>query len=291
MAARPVIVGTDGSEASLRAVEWAAREATLRKAGLRIVSVPALPPRMRPNPTTSETVAGMAHQAMQRALASAAKRAAELAPGLAIDTDLLPGSPAQALAAAGSGASMLVVGSRGAGAFSALVLGSESRYLATHAPCPVVVVREETMATHREIVVGIRDPEQSAAALGFAFEEASLREARLLAVHAWYWFLPAIQPRGALTAAERAAIDPRAVSADAGARLEGLLAGWREKYPGVQTGWEVMHAHPGRVLAGASARADLVVLGRHTSGGSAVGSVTHAVLSHAHGPVATMPGD
>ena len=59
---------------------------------------------------------------------------------------------------------------------------------------------------------------------------------------------------------------------------------------------EVVHAHPGRVLAGASARADLVVLGRHerrghdAGHGRGVGSVTHAVLSHAHGPVVSVPG-
>ena len=87
-------------------------------------------------------------------------------------------------------ASMLVLGSRGAGGFSAMILGSVSRYVATHAPVPVVVAREETMAEHREIVVGVRDPAQSGAALAFGFEEASLRKARLLAVHAWSWSLP-----------------------------------------------------------------------------------------------------
>ena len=76
------------------------------------------------------------------------------------------------------------------------------------------------------------------------------------------------------------------------ARLEDRLDGWREKYPDVETSTEIMHAHPGRLLAGASARADLVVLGRSGggAGGSSVGSVIHAVLHHAHGPVAVVPG-
>ena len=55
-----------------------------------------------------------------------------------------------------------------------------------------------------------------------------------------------------------------------------------------------MNAHPGRVLAGASARADLVVLGRHAPGkghGPGAGSVTHSVLSHANGPVVSVPGE
>ena len=43
-------------------------------------------------------------------------------------------------------------------------------------------------------------------------------------------------------------------------RLEAMLAGWREKYPAVETGTEITHTHPGHLLAQASARADLVVL-------------------------------
>ena len=52
-----------------------------------------------------------------------------------------------------------------------------------------------------------------------------------------------------------------------------------------------MHGHPGRALAGLSARADLVVIGRHASrsGLRGLGSVRHAVLNHAHGPIAVVP--
>jgi len=277
MPAKPVIAGTDGSPESIRAVEWAAREGIVRGTALRIVAVPALPPRMSPSPATRESVAAMMEHAMKRALAAAASRAAECEPGLAIETQLLPGPPAGALVACAPDAALLVVGSRGAGGFSAMFLGSVSRYAATHATCPVVVAREETMAAHREVVVGVQDPARSAAALGFAFEEAALRKARLVAVHAWS---PALLADG----------DTRAVEEG---RMEALLAPWREKYPDVEARHEVVHAHPGRVLAGASARADLVVLGRHGPGaahGRGVGSVTHAVLNHAHGPVASVPG-
>jgi len=81
---------------------------------------------------------------------------------------------------AGSGALMLVTGSRGAGAFAAMILGSVSRYAATHAACPVVVVREEAGAVHRQVGVGIGDLENQAS-LTFAFEEATLRKASLIA--------------------------------------------------------------------------------------------------------------
>lgn len=278
MAMKPVIVGTDGSQESLRAAEWAAREAALRGALLRIVAIPVLPPRMTPNPATPDTVAGLIEHSMNRALAAAAQQAAALEPDLGIETQLLEGAPAEVLVAAGRDASMLVLGSRGAGGFSAMILGSVSRYVATHAPVPVVVAREEITAEHREIVVGVRDPAHSAAALGFAFEEAALRKARLLVVHAWSWSVPGHSE----------------VAAEENTRLESAVSTWREKFPDVEARWEVMHAHPGRVLAGSSARADLVVLGRHAPDGShrpGVGSVTHAVLSHAHGPVVSVPGD
>ena len=235
MTAKPIIAGTDGSEESLRAVEWAAREAVLRGQSLRIVSVPMLPPRMSPDPAGRETVAGLLQRAAKRALASAAQRAAEIEPGLAVDTGLLSGPPAQAVLQAADGASMLVVGSRGAGGFAAMALGSVSRYVATHARCPVVVAREETMAVHREIVVGIHDPDQAAAALGFAFEEAALRQARLRAVHAWAWSLPSTESVGTLTAQERAVMDVSDVRAYVAERLDGVLASWREKYPAAQT--------------------------------------------------------
>lgn len=278
MATKPIIAGTDGSQESLRAVEWAAREAVLRGTSLRIVAIPVLPPRMIPNPATRDTVAGMIEHSMTRALAAAAQQAAALGPHLAVETQLLAGAPADVLTAAGGDASMLVLGSRGAGGFSAMILGSVSRYVATHAAVPVVVAREETTAAHREIVVGIRDAAASQAVLGFAFEEAALRKARVLAVHAWSWSVPGHTE----------------APAEENSRLESAVTTWQEKFPEVEARWEVVHAHPGRVLSGSSARADLVVLGRHAPGepqAPGVGSVTHAVLSHAHGPVVSVPGD
>jgi nucleotide-binding universal stress UspA family protein len=280
MAAKPVLAGVDGSPESVRAVEWAAREAALRGTSLRIVAVVSMPPRMTPNPATDDTVAGHIEQATAGALTAAASQAAAAAPGLDVNTQLLEHTaPATALVDASRNALMLVVGSRGAGGFSALVLGSVSRFAATHADCPVVVVREEISAAHREVVVGVHDPGQATAALGFAFEAAALRKARLVATHA--------RSRSPFGGHE----DP---PEEEQRTLDALLASWREKYPDVPASAEIMHAHPGRVLAGASARADLVVLGRHAPGsghGPGVGSVTHSVLSHAHGPVVSVPSE
>jgi len=286
MSAKPIVAATDGSEESLRAVDWAAREAVLRGAPLRIVSAAALLPRMmgRHDGPHVETVTDVLSENRDRALAAAAARAAKISPDLLVDTDRLPGAPAEAVTDSGSGALMLVVGSRGVGAFTALILGSVSRYTATHAPCPVVVVRDEISAEHRQVAVGIGDPDTSAAALSFAFEEATLRKASLLAVHAWN----TPQSQGARVWEAFAAPGAQAIQEQLTSKLTALLDDWRAKYPDVPVSQDVVAGHPGRALAGLSARADLVVIGRH-AGPHGPGAVTHAVLSHAHGPVVTIP--
>src|SRR5689334_14978537 len=199
MTTKPVVVAVDGSEDSLRAAEWAALEARRRSTRLRIVSAPAVVPRLHSYQASPTVIANAVRGIAARALGAAITRCEEVAPGLPVTSDLLSGEPALAVTASDTDASMLVVGSRGAGGFAAMLLGSVSRYVASRAACPVVVVREESMAVHREIAVGIRDPQDTGGALAFAFEEAALRGADLVAVHTWYW-IPAA-PRAAEDAA------------------------------------------------------------------------------------------
>jgi nucleotide-binding universal stress UspA family protein len=135
MTTKPVVTGTDGSEESLCAVEWAAGEAVLHAVPLRIVSATSLLPwttglQVRPD---RDHVADLIRAEREQALDTAASRAARVAPGLVIITDPLDGVPAHAVAESGYGALMLVVGSRGAGAFTPMMLGSVSRHVAAHA--------------------------------------------------------------------------------------------------------------------------------------------------------------
>jgi nucleotide-binding universal stress UspA family protein len=272
MTTKSIVVGTDGSEHAARTVEWAAREAVLRSAPLRIVAAPEILPRMSASPMAAGvgTVATSLLRERDQALATAALVAAAAAPGLLIDTDPVDGPPAQAVTDSGSGALLLVVGSHGGGALTAMALGSVSRYAVVHASCPVVVVRDEATVTRRLVVVGIRSPLDCGAALGFAFEEAHLRQAALLAVHA----SPVGDP-----AAERTGVE-----------LDELLDDWRSKYPDVDSSRDVVVGHPGEVLADLSARASLVVLGRHDANGRpGPARVIHAAVSHARGPVVTVP--
>jgi nucleotide-binding universal stress UspA family protein len=290
MAVRAVIAGVDGSEESLRAVEWAAIQAGRRRAPLRVVSAPAMPSRMHAF-TDEQTVANALRGMCARWLRAAVTRSEETVHGLAVDTGLLTGPPALALTRASRDAAILVVGARGSGGFSGLALGSVSRYVATHAACPVAVVRHgASRGARHEIVAGIREPQDAGEALAFAFEEAKLTEAELVVVHAWYWFGSAF----GLPDSQEGPGNPARMSEAAGRRLAEALAPWREKYPGVRVRQDVVHGHPGRVLASYTARADLVVLGRHGAScmaGPGIGSIQHAVLNHAQGTVAVVgPG-
>jgi nucleotide-binding universal stress UspA family protein len=237
-----------------------------------------LPAYQASAPNIANALRGLA----ARALADAVDRVNEVAAGVLVDTDLLQGPPAVVVADSGAGARLLVVGARGVGGFAALVLGSVSRHAATHARCPVVVVREETSAVHREIVVGVRDPDQADATLGFGFEEASLRGAALTAVHVLSSY-----PPGATSGAPGEAAAAESAAAD---HLDAALDAWRTKYPDVTATASVLHGHPGHLLARLSARADLVIIGRHgTAGEPDASSIQHAVLGHARGPVGIVP--
>jgi nucleotide-binding universal stress UspA family protein len=171
-----------------------------------------------------------------------------------------------------------------------MLLGSVSRYTAMHAQCPVVVVRGETSAVTREVAVGIRDPHDTAESLAFAFEEAARRAATLVVVHSWHWLSSALGGRRAAEAAGWPD-DPGQVSAQANSVLAEALGCWQDKYPGVPVRVDVVRGYPASILACYSARADLVVIGRHGGPltGPAIGAVQHAVLHHARGPVAIAP--
>ena len=287
MAAKPVVVGVDGSEESLLAAEWAALEAGRHGLPLRVVSAPARVPWMNAATASPAAAASALRDVSARALLAGASRAEEVAPGLQITTGLLSGPPALAVTGSGSGAAMLVVGSRGAGGFAAMTLGSVSRYAAVCAACPVIVVRQATMAVHQEVAVGIRDPQDAGQALTFAFEEAAARHADLVVVHAWHWLPSAMHVLAEAGDLLQAAFHPGRIAADVGSGLSAALDPWREKYPHVPVRHDVIHGHPARVLASYSARADLVVIGRHD--GSIIGSTQHVLLEHARGPVAVVP--
>jgi nucleotide-binding universal stress UspA family protein len=186
MTTRPVVVAVDGSGESLQAVEWAVSEAQLHDTPLRIASVASLPKMgvlgLQPE---RDAVLGYVRAQRDRVLATAAARAAQMAPGLLIDTDPIEGQAARAVTESGSGALMLVTGFCGTGAFAATVLGSVAQYAADHASCPVVVVRDQAAAAHRLVGVGLGDLEGCADAL-VRVRGGGPAQGPLMAIHAWH---------------------------------------------------------------------------------------------------------
>jgi len=140
-----IVVGVDGSEGGGEALEFAAREAALRGARLRIVSawqVPAAaygggfaPPL---DPATWDGLREGGEQVADEALAAAKRRE----PSLEAEALAVQGQAADVLLEQGADATLIVVGRRGLGGFRSLLLGSVSQQVVQHATCPVVVVNQ-----------------------------------------------------------------------------------------------------------------------------------------------------
>ncbi|MFE5583828.1 universal stress protein [Kitasatospora sp. NPDC056531] len=276
-----VAAGVDGSPAGTAAAHWAAEEAVRRGASLRLVHA---------WPWLTDGVSSFAEpddlpEAAQRTLAGAADEIRERHPGLAVSTDVVLDAPVDGLVAAAEDADLLVLGSRGLGGFTGLLLGSVSMAVAGRSSTPVIVVREGR-ATGGEVVVGVdaHGPEEEV--LAFAFREAALRGARLRAVHGWD--LPPLfgYAGGAVPAGETAQLESLE------AKLLSLaLAGQREQHPEVEV-VEDVRLGAARGLVETSAGAALVVVGRRRRPielGPRLGRVAHAALHHAEAPVAVVP--
>src|SRR6266545_3685931 len=158
----------------------------------------------------------------------------------------------------------------------------------THAACPVLVTRGITEPSG-DVLVGVDGSPHNEPAVDFAFEEAALRGAELVALHAW---------TGPVTAGPGDMLplvfDPAVVAADETRVLAEALAGWRTKYPDVVVHRRVVRSRPGPALVEASGRAQLIVLGAHghqPAAGFLVGSVTHLLLHQTRCPIAVIrPG-
>ena len=132
-----IVVGVDGSDSSLEALDWALEEARLRSGQVQIVTAWHYP--------IIGDAAGKAedHESFgdkaRSVHADALRRASEA--GVPVTGEVAEGHPAEVLLKAAAGADLLVVGSRGHGGFAGMLLGSVSSHAVHHAHCPVLVVR------------------------------------------------------------------------------------------------------------------------------------------------------
>jgi len=142
-----VVVGVDGSAGSSEALQWAIAEARLRQVPLRAIHAwtyaePLIPPLIG-YPYSAEDVESAIDERRQAAegLLEQATEALAEAREIEIERVIGEGSAARVLIDAVGEDDLLVVGSRGHGGFSSLLLGSVSEQCAEHASCPVVIVR------------------------------------------------------------------------------------------------------------------------------------------------------
>ncbi|HTJ31708.1 MAG TPA: universal stress protein [Dactylosporangium sp.] len=273
-----IIVGYSGSQAACRAVDWAAAEAERTYTRLQIVyAYPIVYPIGWPGDYYAVIeMTQAAERLADQLVAEIVAYARERTPGVDVSGLAVPGPAATTLLdLADATGSLLVVGNRGAGRITNLLLGSVSQHVATHAHVPIVVVRGRSAATEGPIVVGIDRSASTDTALRLAFGAALARATDVIAVRA---YVPPARSR----------LPPSAVEAPERAILQSSLAGWREKYPTVEVQGRLAIGSAAEVLIAMSHTAQLIVVGSRGHGaftGLLLGSVGQQLMHHAECPV------
>ncbi|WP_073949137.1 universal stress protein [Streptomyces kebangsaanensis] len=295
----PVVAGVDGSEESLAAAEWAAREAERRGLSLRLFHAWNWHPRSADGARVDAARRRLARQVLSRA----EERVRVACPGVRLEEEQVLGPATTALLRAAGRAEVLVLGSRGLSGFTGFLVGSVALGTVARACCPVVLVRAGEEATdehfpaadggastrtgYRDVVLGLDVAVPCDEVIEFAFQAARLRRARLRAVYAWQ------QPSAlSLGPGEIALVDDPERAEEWQGFLAAVLQVWREKYPEVEVVETVVRDKASTALVRAASGASLLVVGRRPSAypaGPRTGPVAHAAVHHADCPVAVVP--
>ncbi|WP_158288163.1 universal stress protein [Streptomyces sp. ICBB 8177] len=262
-------MGIDESGEALRALDWAAEEATRRDAPLHVLHASRWE-HYEVFDAAGSGGHGTVEPWGEHLVKGASERVRAAHPALEIIGDVLPLRPEEAFLAADDRCSAIVLGYQGRGKVGSLLVGSVSLAVAAHARCPVVVTRgpgDPPGASGGEVLLALGahdiDP-----AVTFAFEEAALQGLPLHALHA--------------------------VSRQhQGERLwHEALREAHARHPTVDVRCDVVDDEARRRLVAESASSALLVLGaRRRSGhvGPLLGPITNAALHHARCPVAVVP--
>jgi nucleotide-binding universal stress UspA family protein len=286
-----VVAAVDGSTHADQALAWAAEEARLRRCPLAIVHVEKLlgsPERGWlaeagiPLSQITDEMRADSEELLHRARTFAATSAP------LVDTVLVRyvGDARDVLLGLADRASVIVLGSRGRGPVSSLLLGSVSVAVSRHAACPVVVVRprEGDAGTHG-VLVGTDGSSHSVATIETAFREASYRGRPLTVVYCQWEALLAVD-------GWRVAPEDAPCYEQGHLRVAEVLAGLQEKFPDVAVTVEVAEGHADQCIADLSSAHELTVIGRRARTllervGSM--SLTTAIVEHSSGPVLIVP--
>ncbi len=280
-----VVVGVDGSAHGDAALTWAVEHATARRLPLVVVHGSA-PLGLGRIPFADEGRL-MLRESTQRVVDHAVELVHRQAPGLPVTVLRRYEDPRLTLLETAEGAAMVVLGTRGLGRLRSLLLGSVSHAVASHAPCPVTVVRPAELRAGRgrgNVVVGVELDGSSESALEEAFAIAEDTGRSLDVVHA------------------RPAHDPVSDSGTYVQRLDALDRHERafaetvlrhaEKHPDVTVVHRTVESSPVAGLVEVSRTAGHLVLGSRGRHGvpALLGSVSRSVLERAHCPVTVVRG-
>ena len=279
-----VVVGVEGSASDEQPLQAAIAQARQHHRPLHILHatsvgiVPWTPERLDKQHAITATCLG---------------RARSLAPDLEVSSTTAVDDQSAALVAASRTASLVVMGAGRLGRVGSVVLGATTGKVASHARCPVMVVPsawaaiDEQPRDPRPLVVAVDDEEHSRPAVDWAFAEASVRDAPLVALHAWWWEDP-----GPLSSGIAWDFEGKAVAESQRVMMSHMFAGCQEKYSDVEVRTDFVRGETTAVLEEASGDAQLLVLGTRGRGGFAgllLGSVSSRALHHSRCPVVVVP--
>ncbi|WP_368266799.1 universal stress protein [Corynebacterium ulcerans] len=284
-----VVVAVDGSEASNNAVRWAANTANKRGVPLRLAASYTMPQFLYAEGMVppQELFDELQTETMET-VEAARTIAHEVAPDIKIGYTIAEGSPIDMLLEMSSDVTMIVMGSRGLGGLSGMVMGSVSAAVVSHAKCPVVVVREDNQVTdtnkYGPVVVGVDGSEVSQRATEFAFEEAQARGAKLVAIHTWM----DMQVQASLAGLAAAQQEWNVIEDEQTQLLHDRFQPLLERFPDVDVDMVITRDRPIRALEDSAKDAQLLVVGSHGRGGfrgMLLGSTSRALLQSAPCPM------
>lgn len=281
-----IVVGVDGSDGGRHALAWAVGEAARRGAVLEAVHVWTPPIAMAPLgavalPGDDEAFEAAARNLFDELLAEVDEDVR--AGGIAVEPLVIQGHATTVLLERAESADLLVVGSRGHGAFMGMLLGSIAHQCLHHATGPVAVVPPSApIPADGTVVVGVDGSEESWAAARWATEEAGIRNSTLLVVHGW-WTPYAVPPVGIAVHPE----ETQAFEEDARRMLTDMMDGIVEQatHKPAQVVLEPVEDVAAKALIDRSEGAAMVVVGSRGRGGFKgllLGSVSQRVVHHAH---------
>lgn len=269
-----IVLGYDGSAASVAAMSWVAARARREIANVGVVTV------------VSRFASDRASALEQLGNAEAFLR--DQAPGVGVELHRLEGGVEESLMELSEAADLVVTGINPGHPIRAAAAGALPLLISTHARVPVVLVPTGWVDLGDPVTVGVAFDNSSTAAVAFAAQECSSASVPIRLVHAWLMPTPSFSGSTALvTTPEIAMAEHRAILDTA--------VGWViERYPTLNLQSELVRDSPSTALLRYAPRSSLLVIGTHHRGiftGALLGSVVQEVLWQAECPVVVVPSE